>query len=199
MNNTPRVKVVAVGDGACGKTCLLIAYTKGYFDERYVPTIFDNTVHDTCIDGQMCELSLWDTAGQEDYDNLRPMSYCDTDAVLICFAIDSPDSLDNIATKWHQEVLRLCRDAPIFLVGLKADLRTDPYTLEKLRKEGEEPVRYTDALKVANSIGAQYVECSSKTGNGVSTVFDVAGRAAIAYNQKLKITKRKFKLNCIIQ
>lgn len=46
------------------------------------------------------ELALWDTAGQEDYDRLRPLSYPDTDVILMCFAIDSPDSLENIPEKW---------------------------------------------------------------------------------------------------
>lgn len=42
------------------------------------------------------ELALWDTAGQEDYDRLRPLSYPDTDVILMCFSIDSPDSLGEI-------------------------------------------------------------------------------------------------------
>ena len=50
------------------------------------------------------ELALWDTAGQEDYDRLRPLSYPDTDVILMCFAIDNPDSLENIPEKWTPEV-----------------------------------------------------------------------------------------------
>ena len=50
------------------------------------------------------ELALWDTAGQEDYDRLRPLSYPDTDVILMCFSIDSPDSLENIPEKWTPEV-----------------------------------------------------------------------------------------------
>lgn len=42
------------------------------------------------------ELALWDTAGQEDYDRLRPLSYPDTDVILMCFSIDSPDSLGEV-------------------------------------------------------------------------------------------------------
>lgn len=51
------------------------------------------------------ELALWDTAGQEDYDRLRPLSYPDTDVILMCFSIDSPDSLENIPDKWTPEVI----------------------------------------------------------------------------------------------
>jgi hypothetical protein len=61
-----------------------------------VPTVFENDVADVEVDGKHVELALWDTAGQEDYDRLRPLSYPDTHVVLICFAINSPDSLDNV-------------------------------------------------------------------------------------------------------
>jgi small GTP-binding protein len=93
-----------VGDGACGKTCLLIVFSKDQFPDVYVPTVFENYVADTEVDGKQVELALWDTAGQEDYDRLRPLSYPDTDVILMCFSIDSPDSLDNIPEKWVPEV-----------------------------------------------------------------------------------------------
>ncbi|KAG9332404.1 hypothetical protein JZ751_014502, partial [Albula glossodonta] len=88
-----RKKLVIVGDGACGKTCLLIVFSKDQFPEVYVPTVFENYVADIEVDGKQVELALWDTAGQEDYDRLRPLSYPDTDVILMCFSIDSPDSL----------------------------------------------------------------------------------------------------------
>lgn len=65
------------------------------------------------------ELALWDTAGQEDYDRLRPLSYPDTDVILMCFSIDSPDSLENIPEKWTPEVRHFCPNVPIILVGNK--------------------------------------------------------------------------------
>ena len=58
-----------------------------------MPTVFENYVADIEVDGKQVELALWDTAGQEDYDRLRPLSYPDTDVILMCFSIDSPDSL----------------------------------------------------------------------------------------------------------
>lgn len=123
-NNIPaiRKKLVIVGDGACGKTCLLIVFSRDEFPKEYVPTVFENYVAEIEVDGKhvidlynlryyvflflflQIELALWDTAGQEDYDRLRPLSYPDTDVILMCFSIDSPDSLENIPEKWNDEV-----------------------------------------------------------------------------------------------
>lgn len=64
-----------------------------------MPTVFENYVADIEIDGKAIELALWDTAGQEDYDRLRPLSYPDTNVLLVCFSVDSPDSLENVPEK----------------------------------------------------------------------------------------------------
>ncbi|KAL8895208.1 MAG: hypothetical protein Q9192_003783 [Flavoplaca navasiana] len=135
-----RRKLVIVGDGACGKTCLLIVFSKGTFPEVYVPTVFENYVADVEVDGKHVELALWDTAGQEDYDRLRPLSYPDSHVILICFAVDSPDSLDNVQEKWISEVLHFCQGLPIILVGCKKDLRFDQKTIEELHKTSQKPV-----------------------------------------------------------
>jgi Rho family protein len=63
------------GDGACGKTSLLNVFTRGYFPTVYEPTVFENYVHDIFVDNVHIELSLWDTAGQEEFDRLRSLSY----------------------------------------------------------------------------------------------------------------------------
>jgi Ras family protein A len=72
----------------------------------YVPTVFENYVADVEVDGKHVELALWDTAGQEDYDRLRPLSYPDSHVILICFSIDSPDSLDNVQEKVKEREIR---------------------------------------------------------------------------------------------
>lgn len=97
-------------------------------------------VADVVVDGKRVELALWDTAGQEDYDRLRPLSYPDSHVILICFAVDSPDSLDNVQEKWISEVLHFCSGLPIILVGCKKDLRNDPKTVEELRRTSQRPV-----------------------------------------------------------
>ena len=70
------------------------------------------------MDGKHVELALWDTAGQEDYDRLRPLSYPDSHVILICFAIDTPDSLENVTVKWNEEVRSICgQSVAVVLVG----------------------------------------------------------------------------------
>ncbi|KAH8998071.1 small GTPase-binding protein [Lactarius hatsudake] len=180
-----RRKLVIVGDGACGKTCLLIVFSKGTFPEVYIPTVFENYVADVEVDGKHVELALWDTAGQEDYDRLRPLSYPDSHVILICFAVDSPDSLDNVQEKWISEVMHFCAGLPIILVGCKKDLRRDPKTIENLRKTSQRPVTPEEGMAVAQKIGArQYLECSAKSGEGVREVFQYATRAALLSRPK---------------
>lgn len=203
MNNASiRRKLVIVGDGACGKTCLLIVFAKGKFPQVYVPTVFDNYVADVEVDGRRVELALWDTAGQEDYDRLRPLSYPDSNVVLICFSIDLPDSLENVMEKWISEVLHFCQGVPIILVGCKVDLRNDSQVIENLRANGQEPVSQGAAQEVAEQIGAvEYIECSAKTGYGVREVFEAATRASLMGKQnKTKKTKSsgKKKKKCVV-
>ena len=145
------------------------------------------------------ELALWDTAGQEDYDRLRPLSYPDTDVILMCFSIDSPDSLENIPEKWTPEVKHFCPNVPIILVGNKKvksinsqfrlkmmtdtnfqDLRNDPNTIKELGKMKQEPVKPEEGRAMAEKINAfAYLECSAKSKEGVREVFETATRAAL--------------------
>ena len=131
------------------------------------------------------ELALWDTAGQEDYDRLRPLSYPDTDVIIMCFSIDNHDSLENIPEKWTPEVKHFCPNVPIILVGNKKDLRNDDNTKRELMKMKQELVSSDEGRAMSEQIGAySYIECSAKFHDSVRPVFEMATRAALQSRKK---------------
>jgi cell division control protein 42 len=118
-------------------------------------------------------LGLFDTAGQEDYDRLRPLSYPQTDVFLVCFSVTSPASFENVREKWFPEVHHHCPGVPCLIVGTQTDLRDDPSVREKLGKQKMSPVRKEDGEKMARELGAvRYVECSALTQYKLKDVFD---------------------------
>lgn len=180
-DNLERKKLVVVGDGECGKTCLLIVFSQDKFPELYVPTVFETYVANMEVDGKSVELALWDTAGQEDFDRLRPLSYPDTNVILIIFGINNPDSFQNVVEKWVPEVRHFCPKVPYVLVGTKKDLRNDPATIASLEKTKQKPITPQEGQMLAERMKAvTYIECSAKTRDGVRDVFETAARAAIS-------------------
>jgi len=191
------IKCVVVGDGAVGKTCLLLSYTTNAFPGEYVPTVFDNYSANVMVDGKPINLGLWDTAGQEDYDRLRPLSYPQTDVFLLAFSVISPHSFDNVKSKWWPEVQHHCPGVPIVLVGTKADLREDLTTISELSKKGFRIVSEEEGKQKGKEIGAvEYLECSALTQEGLRTVFDQTIRAALDF--KKRSSKRPRKFQCIV-
>ena len=173
-------KLVVVGDGACGKTCLLVTYATGKFPEQYVPTIFETYMARLTLDNKPLSLGLWDTAGQEAYDTLRPLSYPDSDVILMVFSIDSQDSLENIFEKWSPEVQHFCPGVPRILVGTKKDLRNDEVRIAELKLTNNRMVSFEEGTATATNIKAvKYMEVSAKTRDGVQDVFEAAARAAM--------------------
>ena len=142
QGDTPAVKVVTVGEGACGKTCFLVSYTTDRFPREYIPTVFDSYTVTTNYDHGPVMLGLFDTAGQDVYDRLRPLSYLQTDVLIASFSIASPISLINVSEKWAPEVKYHLPGAPILLVGLMEDLRADEGVVERLKEQRMTLVSY---------------------------------------------------------
>merc|ERR1712032_1421458 len=161
-----KIKLVAVGDGAVGKTCMLISYVRGEFPEEYVPTVFEN--YNAKVDTSVGKvtLDLWDTAGQEEYDEIRKLAYKKVNGFLICFSIVSPTSFANI-----------------ILVGTKADLRDDEMVKEQLAQNNEKPVSNKEAEDLAKELGnAPYVECSALTGQGLQEMMQQSINLSLSTN-----------------
>jgi|UniRef100_A0A7S0WAP6 Ras-related C3 botulinum toxin substrate 1 len=158
------LKCVVVGDGAVGKTSMLLCFTTNTFPTDHMPTIFDNYSKNVPTrDGRVVNLGLWDTAGQDEYASFRPLSYDKADALLLAFSCDSHASYASIEQKWVAELRAKAPKTPIVLVGTKLDLR----------ESGRGQVTRADGEALRKRIGAAaYVECSALTQNGLAGVFD---------------------------
>jgi len=174
-----RVKLVVVGDGAVGKTSLLIRFATGEFPNEYVPTVFENYTAQMKRENEDILLHLWDTAGQEDYDRLRPLSYPGADVVLLCFSTISQASFDAIKEKWAPEVHHYIPNIPHILVGTKIDLREEKHPDPNSGKF--EPITPEMAKKLGEEIQVtKYMEVSSKSGRGVNEVYNEAVNLVLA-------------------
>ena len=152
-----------------------------------------------CINGKFVSLNLWDTAGQEDYDRLRPLSYPQTDVFLACFSLISPISFDHIQQKWVPEITHHCPNVPIVLVGNKLDLRDDPATIAHLQSQRYSPVTRAQGLEMAKRINAvKYIECSAKTQKGLKDVFMTAAEVVVSPEVYRPTTVKKKKRLCVI-
>jgi len=178
----PLIKVVVVGDGAVGKTCLLMSYTAKVFPDKYVPTIFNNTTKEMTLktDGSITDkvnLNLWDTAGQEEFDRIRYLSYRDTHVFFFCYSCVDADSFSNIKSKWLPEVdFHMKNQSPPtkMLVGLKCDLLTDKKTMDDLKRENKNFVARSTAETFAKEKGMGFMEVSALKLINVEEVFNLA-------------------------
>eukprot|EP01129_Flabellula_baltica_P003845 TRINITY_DN13575_c0_g1_i1.p1 TRINITY_DN13575_c0_g1~~TRINITY_DN13575_c0_g1_i1.p1 ORF type:complete len:218 (-),score=52.14 TRINITY_DN13575_c0_g1_i1:224-841(-) len=167
------IKVMVIGDTAVGKTCLLISYTSNSFPTGHIPTVFDNYSANALVGGEAIKLGLWDTAGSQEFKDLRPLSYPGTDVFIICFSLTDPDSLAAVTDMWYPEIVECgLQETPIVLVGTKLDLRNSGQADNCVtKKQGEAKLREIE--------GTAYIECSSLTQENVSEVFEMCIRCVL--------------------
>eukprot|EP01090_Pellita_catalonica_P000508 TRINITY_DN1034_c0_g1_i8.p1 TRINITY_DN1034_c0_g1~~TRINITY_DN1034_c0_g1_i8.p1 ORF type:complete len:404 (+),score=59.69 TRINITY_DN1034_c0_g1_i8:252-1463(+) len=192
---TVSIKVVLVGDAAVGKTSTLITHMTNKFPGPYYPGIFEFYYADVMYKGIHCNLPLWDTAGQEEYDMLRPLCYPNTCIFLLIFQKTNRESFEHIRSKFAKEVKLHCPQAALVLAGSKLDLiMDDDYT--RLREKGELPVTWEEGVSLALEIGAvAYREYSSLTQKGLKELFDTCAAAHFAHTNGTKSKKKE----CLVQ
>jgi len=171
------IKLVIVGDAAVGKTSMWQSFNGE--ELKYVPTVFDNYEATIPIDDQIYTLNIFDTAGVEGYERLRPLSYPQTDVILIVFSVVCPKSFDNVTKKWIPEMMHYCPNTPIIIVGNKTDLRGDRDILKKLRNEKKTAIFSEMGEQLTLKFNAtKYLECSCLDGT-VKNVFYQAVRTVL--------------------
>jgi small GTP-binding protein len=178
------LKIVVVGDTGVGKTSSLLTFCDDEYPGDHIPTTCHDFWAKVEFNSKTIELRLWDTSGSDKYNDLRTLSYTDTNVFLIQFDINDKKSLKNIKTNWIPEINKYCPGTPYIIVGNKMDLRED-------NEEDKKIVKYDKGLKFAKENGAaEYCECSSKNKKGLSVVYETAVKIHYEGNKNLK--KKKF-------
>mmetsp|Transcript_24873 Transcript_24873/g.36500 ORF Transcript_24873/g.36500 Transcript_24873/m.36500 type:complete len:203 (-) Transcript_24873:141-749(-) len=189
MSAAKRIKIVAIGDGNVGKTSMLISYSTGEIPEDYVPTVFDNFRTQINTSHGEITLDIWDTAGQEEYAEIRKLAFNNVDVFLVCFSIGNPTSLENLESKWINDVAESeSPGAKVIICGTKNDLRFDTDVIERLKESGSEPVTAARGEAAAQRAKktvdvAGYAECSALTGTGLKDIFTLAVNVGIKAQQ----------------
>ncbi|XP_030048481.1 rho-related GTP-binding protein RhoH [Microcaecilia unicolor] len=174
------IKCVLVGDSAVGKTALLVRFTSETFPDVYKPTVYENTGVEVFMDGIQISLGLWDTAGNDAFKSIRPLSFQQADVILMCYSVANHNSFLNLRSKWIAEIRSHLPQTPVLVVATQTDQREmGPHRLACIN-----PV---DGKRLAQDIRAKgYLECSALSNRGVQQVFECAVRTAVNQARRRK-------------
>ncbi|XP_051941974.1 rho-related GTP-binding protein RhoV-like isoform X2 [Hippocampus zosterae] len=187
-----------VGDGAVGKTSMIISYIFNGYKSEYRQTTFDVFTGLVYVNGVQTRLKLIDTAGQDEFGHLRSLCYAHVDVFMLCFSLINPVSLDNITSKWIPQIRAQNPSSPIILVGTQSDLCHDADILVHLARRRAKPVAPGQAKRLARRIRAYgYMECSALTQHRLKDVFDCAIFAAIKHKHNAAKTKTLGLVKCL--
>lgn len=167
-NNVLSFKVVLLGEGAVGKTSLMLRYVENKFNPRHISTLQASfSCKKITLDGSAIELNIWDTAGQERFHALGPIYYRGSHGALLIYDITDEHSFEKVKL-WVKELQRMLGDSVVLMiVGNKIDLSRN------------RNVETTTAMEYAKSVGAESAEVSAKDNIGIEQLFDRLARNMI--------------------
>ena len=159
--------VSVLGTGAVGKSAITLRFVRDFFVKEWDPTIEDAYRKNIEVDKERCQLEILDTAGQEDFDSLRPQWITNKHGYIFVYSMDSEDSLQELRPfyKLHSQMNEgRMEQTPIVLVANKKDICD--------RDPGKRAVSAEQGRAIAKEWGAVYKETSALTGAGVDDVFE---------------------------
>ena len=174
-----RYKLCIFGDGGVGKTTLTHRFLQGVFKEDYHLTIgMDFYLKKIEIDGKLISLQIWDFAGEEKFRFLLPSVVMGANGTIFMYDITrylTFQNLDNWLSVFNETVKKEGLIVPTILIGSKTDLDENRSVLRE------------EAIKFAKQRNFQdFIECSSKTGENVETIFQRIGEIMIKNSTYLK-------------
>jgi GTP-binding nuclear protein Ran len=146
----PEFKVVLVGDGGVGKTTFVKRHLTGEFERKYVATMGAEVhpLHFATNYGNI-RFNVWDTAGQEKFAGLRDGYYVASQAAIIMFDVTSRVTYKSVPN-WHRDLVRVCDDIPIVLVGNKVDVKTRKEKASQINFHRRKNIQYFDVSAKSN-------------------------------------------------
>jgi small GTP-binding protein len=177
-------KVVLLGNSGVGKTSLVMQWTTGDYEAQSGPTIGANHQRKSVqVLGEMVDLFLWDTAGQEQFQALTPLYAHSSATAIIVVAIDDPESFKGISV-WTELLNRSCdKQPPIVLLVNKIDKADGGAALS----------RETIKEQYAGTFAGLFF-ASAVSGEGVDAVFCHAGELAYQFATNTQNARREAKL-----
>uniref|UniRef100_A0A7S4GPT1 GTP-binding nuclear protein n=1 Tax=Oxyrrhis marina TaxID=2969 RepID=A0A7S4GPT1_OXYMA len=150
MAQVPEFKLVLVGDGGVGKTTLVKRHLTGEFEKKYIPTL-GVEVHPLKFNTNcgMLSFNVWDTAGQEKFGGLRDGYYIQGQCAIIMFDVTSRITYKNVPN-WHRDIVRVCENIPIVLVGNKVDVKDRQVKARQIQFHRKRNLQYYDLSARSN-------------------------------------------------
>lgn len=177
------IKCVLVGDITVGKTDLLYKYSKDMTNfNEYLPWVFENYCKTLIIDNKSVGLTLWDTSGQEPYNEVRKLSYFKVDIFIILFSLYEKSSFNNAIEKWLPEVNIYNKDSAKIFIG-------NDFNIEEKEKE----VNSKEAEIKIKKLGFELFICEDFSPEGVKLMMEKAIKTVIKNKQIFKLQKVKEK------
>ena len=143
-------KCILVGDGGVGKTTFVKRHITGEFEKKYIATV-GVEVHpmDFSTTRGIIKLNVWDTAGQEKLCGLRDGYYIQAHCGIIMFDVCSRITYKNVP-KWYKDVIRVCDNIPIVLVGNKVDVKDRKVKAKQITFHRKKGLQYYDVSAKSN-------------------------------------------------
>ena len=162
MSEAKKVQIGMFGGGGVGKTCITLRYLKGEFTEGYIPTIEDEFSKVIEVDNQTISLGIIDTAGQDDFAEMRHSYFGKVDGFVFVIDISNNQSIDDFKNIYNDAIDVIDGEMKCVVAANKADLRDEGRT-DLISKD--------EYKKIESEYKCKVIETSAKANIGIDELF----------------------------